>query len=186
MATTADWHIDVIAGTWINNKRPSKHRALHEGKQKARSRWLSQLQLGEGLQTKRENEKEGGSRLVRSLRIGLEDCRRPSPAWKLHVLSFSNSAFHLQPFIFFLICHPLLLPVSKCLLLLSPILYPFPALLTLSFPASLSISFFSLFFLSLWHWALILAFSSLYVPAHGFFYVHTDAFVHLLHFRSFT
>lgn len=58
MATTADWHIDVIAGTWINNKGPSKHRALHEGKQKARSRWLLQLQRGGGYKLKGKMSKK--------------------------------------------------------------------------------------------------------------------------------
>lgn len=64
MATTTDWHINVIAVMWINKNRPSKH----EGRQKARSRWLLEPQAGGVTNWKGKMSKRWGSRLRRSLR----------------------------------------------------------------------------------------------------------------------
>lgn len=63
------------------------------------------------------------------------------------LIIFSNSAFHLQHFLFFPICNPcqiisfsFLPSISKCLLLFSPILCPFLTLITVPFAAFLPIS----------------------------------------------
>lgn len=113
-----------------------------------------------------ESDPGWGTSLVRSLSAGVKECRRTSPDWKIYVISFSSSLHFICnllsffPFVFLSkLIFALLLPISKCILLLSSIFYPFPTLFTISFLASLSISFFRLLFLSLWPWEVTLSFS---------------------------
>lgn len=179
MATTADWHIDVIPGRWINKKPPSKQRALHEGRQTARSRWLLRPRAG-GLQTKREKWARGeAADWWDHWGQGWKSAEECHPAWKLHVISFFNSPhficslFSSFPFVILFKLFLFLASVSKHFLLFSPILCPFLTLLTLSFPATLFISFFIHLPPSLWHCGVILAFSSLPIPARGCSHGHT-------------
>lgn len=179
MATAADEHIDVIPGTRVQKKGPSQLRALQEGSQRARSRWLLQLRAGS---YKPEGKSEPGW---------------GTDWWDHWVLGWKSAQEHRQPerYMLFLflalyifICNllssfpfvflsklifALPLPVSKCLFLLSSIFYPFPTLVTESFLASLFISFFRLLFLSLWPWGGWYSHFPPSVPLHGCFHVCT-------------
>lgn len=172
MATTTDCHINVIAVMWINKNRPSKH----EGRQKARSRWLLKPRAW-GLQTKREKWARGEAADWGD-HWGRCEWGRTSPSLKsICYFFFWLSAFHLQPFFFFPICNPFhkisLLSVyfqsifSYFLVFLYPCLFYSLSLLQQSFFSSA----FSFCFSDTG--GVILAFFSLSIPACGGFHAHT-------------
>lgn len=90
-----------------------------------------------------------------------------------YMLLLFLALYILSSFLFVFLIKLIFACLFQCLLLLSSIFYLFPTLFTVSFPASLSISFFKLLFLSFWPWGVILWFSSLFVPLHGCFHVCT-------------
>lgn len=90
MATTADWHIDVIAGMWSNVERPSKQRTLHEGRQKTRSRCLLQPWAG-SYKLKGKNEQEVRQQAGEITERGWKRAEGCHPTWKLYTISFSTS-----------------------------------------------------------------------------------------------
>lgn len=136
-----------------------------------------------GMNWEGKMSKRGGSRLVRSLRTGVEECRRTSPSLKaiLYVFFLSDSRHFIQNLlssfsfvvlskVFIFLAFP-----SVCSYFL-PFSAPSPPYSLASFPAFLSISFFMQLYLFLWHSGVILDIFSLPVLAHGCFQVQEEKY----------